>query len=251
MRGLRFANGEFYHIYNRGVDKRNVFLDSNDIKRFFQGMEEFNVIEPIGSIYENSFVKNKLGNRVSKLSRKKSLVNFICYCLNPNHYHFVLEQTSERGVEKFIHRLSLGYTKYFNGKYKRSGVLFQGKYKAELIDSNEYLLHLSAYVNLNDHVHQLGNRVSKLVGSKTSWGEYMGKVPRHFCKKDVILKQFNDAREYEDFAQSSLADILGNKERRKELANVLIEDELGNPVSKQEKGRKRVPAMVGSSGMVV
>ena len=125
MRNISFVNGEFYHIYNRGTDKRNIFSDRDDINRFFQSMKEFNVIEPIGSIYENSFKSQQLGSRASKLELNKKLVNFICYCLNPNHYHFILEQITEKGIEKLLHRIGTGYTKYFNNKNERSGSLFQ------------------------------------------------------------------------------------------------------------------------------
>jgi len=85
MRKIKFIEEEFYHIFNKGVDKRIIFQDHDDINRFFQSMKEFNVLEPIGSIYENSFNK-KLGNPVTK--SKQKLVNFICYCLNPNHGTF-------------------------------------------------------------------------------------------------------------------------------------------------------------------
>ena len=80
MRKTPFVNGEFYHIYNRGVDKRNTFEDREDFNRFFQSMKEFNVINPIGSIYENSFKnkKNKFGGSTSKKSER--LVDFVCYC---------------------------------------------------------------------------------------------------------------------------------------------------------------------------
>ena len=89
-----FENGEFYHIYNRGVDKRNIFSDSDDLQRFFQSMAEFNVVDPIGSLYENSF---RLGgfDRQAAVAEpqngKKAGKDFVCYCVNPNHYHFILE----------------------------------------------------------------------------------------------------------------------------------------------------------------
>ena len=211
MRKAKFVNNEYYHIFNRGVDKREVFSDQDDLSRFFQSMCEFNTIEPIGSIFENSF--RQLGNRMSKQSK---LVNFVCYCLNPNHYHFILEQATDNGIEKFMHRLGIGYTKYFNKKYDRSGVLFQGGFKAVHIDSNEYLLHLSAYVNLNDKVHSLGNSVSKLVLS--SWEEYID-GRNSFCNKDIILGQFKNLLEYKNFAENSLIDI----KERKELEKMLLE----------------------------
>ena len=212
MRKVNFVNNEYYHIYNRGVDKREIFSDYYDLKRFFQSMEEFNSIEPIGSIYENSFnKKHKLGHPMSKSGE---LVNFICYCLNPNHYHFMLEQLVDNGIEKFMQRIGNGYTKFFNNKYKRSGSLLQGKYKSIHIDSNEYLLHLSVYINLNDKVHkihQLGHPMSK---SMSSWGEYVTKtnLNKKFCVTDIILDQFKNSSEYENFSSDSLSFILENKE---------------------------------------
>jgi REP element-mobilizing transposase RayT len=210
MRKTKFAKGEYYHIFNRGVDKREIFSDWEDLNRFYQSMGEFNTLEPIGSIFENSFRKDKLGNQVSK---QEKLVDFVCYCLNPNHYHFILKQLVEKGIEKFMHRLGLGYVKYFNEKYKRSGVLFQCPYKAVHIDSNEYLLHLSVYVNLNNKVHKLVNQVSK-----SSWKEYLSNK-NLFCEKETILGQFKNSEDYRKFALNSL---LGIRER-KELEKMLIE----------------------------
>ena len=217
MRRLKFTTGEYYHIFNRGVDKRTIFSEKKDLERFFHSMQAFNTIEPIGSIYENSFKdkSKQLGRETSKLNDR--LVSFVAYCLNPNHYHFILEPLIENGVEKFMHRLGLGYTMYFNEKYKRSGSLFQGRYKAAHINSNEYLLYLSVYVNLNTEAHQLGDSVSKLV-SKSSWSEYVDKRDNNnFCKKDIILDQFNKVIEYKKFAFEALDIIKENKEISKLL----------------------------------
>lgn len=216
MRRTEFVNGEYYHIFNRGVDKRIVFLEQWDMERFLQSMSEFNTIDPIGSIYENSFRKDPLGNEVSKLHREK-LVEFVCYCLNPNHYHFILRQLVDKGIEKFMHRLGVGYTKYFNHKYQRSGVLFQGVFKSIHINTNEYLLHLSAYVNLNHRVHSLGNEVSK-----SSWAEYTAVKPSaddNFCNKEIILSQFKNPDEYRSFAENSLVEI----KNRKDMEKILLE----------------------------
>ncbi|MDP2668884.1 MAG: transposase [bacterium] len=215
MRKTAFANGEYYHVYNRGTDKRKVFENDYDFIRFLQSLKEFNTVAPIGSIYENSFVDNKLGRPTSKL------VNIICYCLNPNHYHMMLEQHIEGGISEFMKRLNGGYTKYFNNKYKRGGVLFQGRFKANHIDSNEYILHASAYVNLN-------NRVHKLKGDKfrSSWDEFVNKHSKEtFCKKDIILKQFKNSSEYKIFAEETLDNIVARKDSLKEMENLLSLEE--------------------------
>ncbi len=193
-REIQFTNGEYYHIFNRGNNKRIIFDDDQDLARFFQSMIEFNSTEPIGSIFENSFNKSSLGRQASK----SKLVDFICFCLNPNHYHFILKQVVDKGIEKFMHRIGTGYSKYFNNKYNCNGSLFQGKFKAIHIDSNEYLLHLSAYVNLNDRIHLLGSKASK-----SSWEEYdTGR--EGFCEKNIVLSQFKNIEEYKNFAQESI-----------------------------------------------
>jgi len=230
MRKIQFANKEFYHIFNRGNDKRIIFIDRYDMERFFQSMQEFNTIEPIGSIFANHF-KNQQNNHIAHshleagLPNKPSfqvntqqdkLVNFICYCLNPNHYHFILEQCVDKGVEKFMHRIGTGYSKFFNKKYKRIGTLFEGNYKALHIDSNEYLLHLSAYVNLNNKAHQLKN-----TDYKSSWLEYSDeKHDQKFCAKNIVLDQFKTRAEYKQFAEKSLVDIL---EKKKLQQGMLLE----------------------------
>ncbi len=232
-RKVSFVNGEIYHIFNRGVDKRNIFLDKYDLERFFLSILMFNSIEPSGSIYEKSFELElvqafQLGGYASKLKKlitiynsnsKNHLVEFVCYCLNPNHFHLVLAQKADDGISKFMHRMG-GYTYYFNKKYKRNGALFANTFKAVHVDDNTQLLHLSAYVNLNN---QIGGVASKL--SQSSWGEYVNDYndKKEICDKKIILEQFGFKEKYRDFALSSLEDITRRKREEKEYENLLIE----------------------------
>lgn len=197
MRKTPLVEGEYYHVFNRGVDKRIIFSDESDFQRFLKSMKEFNVIKPIGSIYENSFRKPK-----NSKGGDKPLVEFIAYCLNPNHYHFILRPLVEKGIEKFIHKLNMGYAKYFNEKYKRSGALFQGSFKSVHVVSNEQLTHLSAYVNLNYMVHGLGHSVSK-----SSWGEYTGISKVKFCNTSLVKAQFRDGKSYQKLAMETVREI--------------------------------------------
>jgi len=119
-----------------------------------------------------------------------------------------------------MQKLGAGYTSYFNIKNKRTGVLFQGAFKAVHIDSNEQLLYVSSYVNLNFKVHQLGGEASKLKLMKSSWDEYVGenniKNNEAFCEKDIILDQFKNKNEYKKHAFETLELVLENKKRKKE-----------------------------------
>ncbi|MCX6765653.1 MAG: transposase [Candidatus Moranbacteria bacterium] len=218
-RKIPLETNEYYHIYNRGVDKRQTFMNWKDYQRFFQSMDLFNTVNPIGSIYEKLFSENRFGGSTSKNKKKNRLIDLICYCLNPNHYHFVLKQIADKGIEKFMHRLSTGYTGYFNKKHKRSGVLFQGRYKAVHIDTNEQLLHVSVYVNLNNRTHQFGGSTSKLEKPMflSSWDEYVGKTKFIFCQKDDVFGQFKSKSEYREFAEQTLPSILERKELLKEF----------------------------------
>lgn len=218
-RKISLAIGEHYHIYNRGVDKRIIFIDKYDIQRFFKSMIEFNVVDPIGSLYLNSLLQ--LRGETPNLGQR--LVNIIAYCLNPNHFHLILEQLVDGGISEFMKRLSGGYTGYFNQKHDRSGSLFQGVFKDVHIDSNEYLLHASAYVNLNDRVHQLRSETPKLVESMSSWEEYIDKRVKGICEKEIILGQFRNIDEYKEFAFSSLESILKRKIELKDFDKLLLE----------------------------
>jgi putative transposase len=220
MRKVAFANGEYYHIYNRGTDKRDVFLDDLDYHRFLTSLREFNDIKPIGSLYEKSLREKNgvaFGGSTSIMEvepPKARLVEIICYCLNPNHYHFILKQLEDDGIKKFMHRLGTAYTMFFNNKYKRSGVLFQGKFKAINIDSNEYLLYLSAYVNQNNFIHGYSKDNS---WSYSSFLDYIEKRNGTLCEKENILSQFNNAEEYKNFVNVNALYLKGKKEEQKYL----------------------------------
>lgn len=196
---------EHYHIYNRGTDKKSIFQDKIDLERFFQSLIEFNSSEPIGSIYLNAMPSNQLRRPTSQL------VEIVAYCLNPNHYHLLLKQLTDNGISEFMKRLGGGYTRYFNDRHKRTGSLFQGRFKSNLVDSNEYLLHLSAYINLNNRTY--GNKQL----TKSSWQEYTNKNDKGICRKKIILEQFKKRSDYISFAESSWQDILNRKKLLNEL----------------------------------
>jgi putative transposase len=135
----------------------------------------------------------------------------------------ILEQLVDGGISEFMKRLGGGYTGYFNKKHERSGSLFQGVFKDVHINSNEYLLHVSAYVNLNNRVHKLGGETPKLVESLSSWGEYTNKKVEGICEKEIILGQFGNVDEYKEFALSSLESIVKRKEELKDIDKFLLE----------------------------
>jgi len=159
MRKDPLITGLYYHIYNRGVDKRDIFIDKADIDRFFLSVKEFNAVKPIGSIKER-LIELKESSGVQP---PKPLVSIVCYCFNPNHFHFILKQEVDGGISEFFKRLLGGYTTYFNLTHKRSGALFQGRFKSNLINDNAYFLKIRPYVHMNHLVHHIPKEKMHLV----------------------------------------------------------------------------------------
>jgi putative transposase len=148
IRAVAFAPGEIFHCFNRGVDKRTIFEDQLDYVYFLKMLRHFNSSEVSGS----------LKSLVNK-AQINPPVTILSYCLLPNHYHLVLRCNDvDGGMSKYMQRVGGGYTMYFNQKYERSGALFQGKFKANHIDSDEYLKHILAYVGFNNTVHSISDK---------------------------------------------------------------------------------------------
>lgn len=149
-----FVNNQIYHIYNRGVEERNIFLDNQDRFRFIHDLFEFNDEASVVNIYYklnrfHEFQSYEVKPRKIERGTRKLLVEILVFCLMPNHFHLLLRQLKENGIVKFMQKLGTGYTMSFNQKYKRSGSLFQGTYKAILVEKDAHFLHLPYYIHLN------------------------------------------------------------------------------------------------------
>ena len=136
------AYNEIYHVYNRGVEGRNVFSDKVDYLRFIHNLFEFNDTAPAGKFSVKSEAKPPTMSR-------EILVDILAYCLMPNHFHLMLREQNENGISKFMQKLGTGYTVYFNQKHERSGVLFQGVYKSVRITEDIHFQYLPFYIHLN------------------------------------------------------------------------------------------------------
>lgn len=141
---------ELYHVLNRGVEKRTLFLDNRDHARFVHDMYEFNDTTPAGNAYR-SFRPNQMMEirSPSFLRSRERIVDIHGWCLMGNHYHLLLSEKTEGGISQFMRKLNVGYAMYFNERYSRSGTLFQGRTKKIRINSDAYFLHILHYIHLN------------------------------------------------------------------------------------------------------
>src|SRR3989344_6322503 len=161
MRKEPLLTGEYYHIYNRGVDKRDIFNNINDLDRFKESIKQFNQVDGIGSLQRHYKSVRALDSNLIKQS--EPLVAIVAFCINPNHFHFILKQLVDGGIAKFMQKILGGYTYYFNQKNQRSGSLFQGTFKSKLIDNDGYFQKIFAYVNQNYSVHDIPKHKLNLI----------------------------------------------------------------------------------------
>jgi putative transposase len=143
-RSFSFAADEFYHVYNRGVDKRIIYQDAQDYERFTELLYVSN------SSGRTDLLRIKAGHSsVFDWKRNDPLVAIGAYCLMPNHFHILLTPLQEDGVSTFMNKIGTSYAMYFNSKYKRKGSLYEGKFKAKHVQTDEYLKYLFSYIHLN------------------------------------------------------------------------------------------------------
>lgn len=147
IRNFHFSIDEHYHIYNRGTDKRDIFLGLRDYDRFLALLYLCNSKNSVD--LSRHFRDGKVLSDLYSLQRGDKLVDIGAYCLMPNHFHLLLREKEEGGITKFMGKLATAYSMYFNKKYDRTGALFEGKFKAKHVDSDEYLKYLFAYIHLN------------------------------------------------------------------------------------------------------
>lgn len=148
-----FTKDEIGHIYNRGVEKRNIFMERNDYLRFIYNLVELNNAAPAELLYERHSYIDCLNinpsRQIDLISGSEPLVEVLAFVLMPNHFHLLLKQKMENGISKFMQKIGVGYSMFFNKKYDRVGGLFQGTYKAIQIKSEAHLIHLPFYIHAN------------------------------------------------------------------------------------------------------
>lgn len=194
-----YVEDGYYHIYNRGVEKRTIFQDDQDYKVFLSYLK--NCLEPPLKPKEK---KIRIGNTVFTKLEKSSKnfyqeIELLAYCLMPNHFHLLAKQKSPRSIESFARSLLTKYSTYFNKRYSRVGTLFQGTYKAALIKEENYLLHLSRYIHLNPDKDV---KDTPLHLCYSSYGDYLGFRKTKWVKTELILSFFKGAQ------KTHLKDIL-------------------------------------------
>ncbi len=217
MRKEQFVEGEFFHVYNRGVDHRFIFDDDHDRIRFVHSLYILNNFLEI----PNRFDMTALAPR-EELVPIKPYVKIVAACLMDNHYHLMLTPWQEKGISNFLHKVGTSYTMYFNKRHERTGCLLEGVFKARHVDRDEYASYLTDYIHLNPFSLLQAKPGARKPGARKmltqletyKWStlpDYLGKES-HFSI--VVFSEFRDevlglnADEYRDMLEERYLQML-------------------------------------------
>jgi len=211
-----FITGEYYHIYNRGIDKRVIFKSRRDYERFMMLLylansnDSFRLDDILGK-------QHKTFNEVLLLDKGKPLVSIGAWCLMTNHFHILIRQDVDGGITKFMRKLGVGYSMYFNIKYERKGALFGGLFKSKLIGTDDnYMKHLFGYIHINpleikfpdweDKINRPSIDMKEFLKSYrySSYLDYIGddKVEKRILNPESFPDYFVDSQSFEDFVNN-------------------------------------------------
>lgn len=219
-----YIPNSYYHVYNRGVEKRVIFQDEQDYSVFLSYLKTYltpkdeKSLQAILNSAESSPKDKNQALKQLRLKNYSSDLELLCYALLPNHFHLLVRQ---KGIvlNNFTNSLGTRYAMYFNRKYKRQGVLFQDVYKAVLVESDEQLLHLSRYIHLNPtKVLHISPSRWKESTFPSSISEYLGNGNTDWIKKDYILNYFS-----KNNPQNSYFDFLGVAPNAQLIYNAAID----------------------------
>lgn len=190
-RQIGFDNFGVYHIFNRGVNKQQIFNLDRDYQRFLQTLTYYQYQGPKPRFSNHHLFK------IKDFSKNPKIVEVICYCLMPNHFHLLVRQLEEGGISEFMRKIANSYTKYHNVKHRRIGPLFQGEFKAVTMESDEQLLYVSRYIHLNPFVADMTKNLESYQYS--SYPAYLNLTQDLLISPKMVLDFFKNSQEYKEF----------------------------------------------------
>ena len=206
FRKVVLSNDQIYHVYNRGVERRDVFTNKREYQRALEALKYYRFANlPIKlSKYLVLPQEEKLKLFAGINDYNNKLIEIIAFCLMPNHFHFLLKQLKENGVSKFLSNFTNSYTKYFNTRNERIGSLFQGLFKAVLVETDEQLIHVSRYIHLNPVASFLIKEEGLDHYPWSSLQEYLDMNFEKLCGKEVVLNLFPSTEKYRQFVHDQI-----------------------------------------------
>src|SRR3989344_4222398 len=218
VRSIVLANNEIYHVFNRSVANAEIFLGVKNTNRALDLLKYYKNNSKVKFSIFNKMTDDAK-NEISQNNNKFPIVQIYAYCLMPNHFHVLIKQMTDKGIEKFLSNFQNGFAKYFNIRDKRSGALFQRPFKAKHVSTDEEFLHLSRYIHLNPVTSFIMN-FEKLKGSEiTSLPQYLAKNTKGYVNTDFLYGMIRSQKKYLDF----LSNQVDYQRRLSKIRHLIIE----------------------------
>ena len=205
QRKLVFINDGYYHVFNRGIDRRITFTNKREYLRIMNLLSFYQYASiPLRYSRYSLLPQDKQQKYLEQMIDSGKIVDIIAYCLMPNHFHLLLKQKKEKGIATYTANLINAYTKYFNTKHERIGSLFQGVFKAVYVETDEQLVHLTRYIHLNPVASSLIKPEQLHNYFWSSYPAYVGFGEDKLVSDDTISSIHAIIPEYENFVKDQI-----------------------------------------------
>lgn len=222
-RVVPLVTGFYYHIYNRGLNKQEIFINQKDYARFIKSMWYYRYSSTPCSYtrYAHELSCGEKQNLTHALvSNNRKLVDIVAYCLMPNHYHIVLRQNQKGGISKFIGNLQNSHTRYSNIRLEKSGSIYNARFKNKLIEDEDILKHVIRYVVLNPYTSAIVDTEENLLNYKySSLKESLASKSNTIVEQKMLSKFFSSRESYLQF----VLDQADYQRRLKIIKDLLID----------------------------
>lgn len=198
-----FVEGKFYHIYAHSIGDSSLFKSKVDYERFLGVLFTANGEKDIPRLDRFQALSKVWGTRDGGKDIGEPLVDIVCFCIMPNHFHLLLRERKDGNISIFMHRILVSYAKYFNLKYQRRGHVFENKFNSKLLADNKYLLRASSYIHLNPKDVRGFNKKEYLY----NWSSFQDYIAEsrwgRLLDRKIIMSQFSNRGEYKRFVNSA------------------------------------------------
>lgn len=191
---------EVYHVYNRGINKQPTFNTKREYQRALLAIEFYRVFNPPIRLSKFSQLERKRQEEILKvMNQREKLIQIICFCLMPNHFHFLLKQKKENGISKFLGNFQNSYTRYFNVRNGRDGSLFLDQFKVKRIEDDEQFIHVSRYIHLNPYAGFVVKSFDEL--AEYPWSSLPNYLTGNnsFIEPNLVIDMFGSRDKYKQF----------------------------------------------------
>lgn len=208
------ATDEFYHIFNKTVADEVIFTNKHNLNRVLALSNFYRFKTPLSYSHFQTLPKEEREKMLSMIHSSTPLVEIYSFSFMPNHYHFLLKQLQDNGIDDFISNLQNGFAKFYNKKFERKGSLFCHSFERVRIETEEQFIHVSRYIHLNPVTSYLIKIEELDTYPYTSFPIYLSKKMFGFVEAGHILNHFKTTQRYKKFVYNQ-SDYQKNYKRLK------------------------------------